>query len=154
MGGKFQKGDLIFDTRNISFYEHLRKACVFGGINYGRRPITTFMPFTSVTKTGREFMDGPGSEKTWVGPSQNGFQKVCQKCTYLGGPGACSPGKIFYILFARIALVATFTSKPVTISSNWLAIMHKNHNVVTVNLLSQIDQERHFLNRNMYQQTG
>ena len=27
LGGKFQKGDLIFDTRNISLYELLSKAC-------------------------------------------------------------------------------------------------------------------------------
>ena len=28
LGGKFQKGDLIFDTRNISLYELLSKACI------------------------------------------------------------------------------------------------------------------------------
>ena len=28
LGGNFQKGDLIFDTRNISLYELLRKACI------------------------------------------------------------------------------------------------------------------------------
>ena len=28
LGGKFQNGDLIFDTRNISLYELLSKACI------------------------------------------------------------------------------------------------------------------------------
>ena len=28
LGGKFQKGDLIFYTRNISLYELLRKTCI------------------------------------------------------------------------------------------------------------------------------
>ena len=28
LGGKFQKGDLIFDTRIISLYELISKACI------------------------------------------------------------------------------------------------------------------------------
>ena len=67
LGGKFQKGDLIFDTRNISFYELLSKALYFlQDINSATRPLPTILPFIFVFGMGRGFMDGPGSEKTWA----------------------------------------------------------------------------------------
>ena len=107
LGASFKKGTSLLIQEIFLFTKSVGKPVFFGGINYGRRPIT-IMPFISVTRMGREFMDGPGSEKTWVGPLQNEFREVCQKRSHLGGPGACSPRKIFQILVARIALVATF----------------------------------------------
>ena len=67
-GGKLQKGDLMLDTRNISLYE------LFGG-----RPITTIMPFIFgfVIRTGRGFMNGPGSEK--YGPFEKSVLKGTPK---------------------------------------------------------------------------
>ena len=52
-------------------------------------------------------MDGPGSEKTWA-VCKVSFEGYAKGASILGGPGACSPGKNFKILDARIALVATF----------------------------------------------
>ena len=52
-------------------------------------------------------MDGPGSEKTWAFYKVS-FERYAKDASISGGPGACSPGKNFKILDARIALVAIF----------------------------------------------
>ena len=49
---------------------------------------------------------------------------ICDQ-DHLGGPGSCSPAKIFQILDSRIALVAIFFAPNPVIISNWPSIMHK-----------------------------
>ena len=66
------------------------------------------------------------------------------------------PRENFEILVARIALLAISSSKTnyhIKLASHY-DIMDKNHNVVTVNLVPHIGQERHFLNRKMDRLTG
>ena len=70
------------------------------GINCGRRPITTIMPFIFVIRTGERIYEWRVLE----------FWKVRHMCVHLGDPGACSTRKNFKILDARITLVAIFVS--------------------------------------------